>query len=175
MRNALLEVGLNDIWTSHNETNVNKNWFKNHIKNTLNDIFLQKWYALLDSNSLYINYRLFKKCFTQEIYLKLLPHNCIIALARFRTTNNKLPVNTLRFEQIDRNDRVCTKCQLQEIGDEFHYIFTCPYYKDKRQELLPRLLIYKPNVLKFYNLMNTNDKKLLFKLKIFVNHVNSTM
>ena len=38
-----------------------------------------------------------------------------------------MPVNRLRYQNIPRYDRKCEKCDLNEIGDEFHYLFVCPF------------------------------------------------
>ena len=175
VKNTLIEVGMYGLWLSHDLSNISKNVFKSHIKNTLNDLYVQNWYSKLENGSIYTNYRLFKKSFSQEIYLKIMSHDCLITLARFRTTNNKLPVNALRFDGLDRNDRKCSKCNLQEVGDEFHYIFICEFYREKRKELLPRLMRKRPNTLTFYELMNSDNKKILLKLKILVDHINRTM
>jgi hypothetical protein len=32
-----------------------------------------------------------------------------------------------RWQNIERNTRLCVLCQKQEIGDEFHYIMECSF------------------------------------------------
>jgi len=65
---------------------------------------------------------MYKITFAQEKYIHLLPTNLANKLARFRTTNNSLPLNRLRFENVPKAERLCTKCHVGEIGDEFLYL-----------------------------------------------------
>ena len=126
--------------------------FKSRIKQCYKDLFLQQWYSQLDNNSMYINYSLFKSSFRQEPFIKLLPNDCVIALVKFRSTNNNLPVNALRFTNTPRLERICRHCKLNEVGDEFHYLFTCPYFQEKRSELLPQYYLNYPNI--FLNIIS---------------------
>ena len=66
--------------------------------------------------------------------MSILPYNCVITLARFRTTNNLAPVNVMRFSSLDREDTVCRLCDLSEIGNKYHYSFQCIYFINKRFE-----------------------------------------
>ena len=113
--------------------------------------------------------------FCQRPYMKLLVNGCTIPIIRFMTTNNKLPINVQRYEGIDRNDRLCTKCDLSDVGDEFHYLFICPYFNHKRNELLPEKYIKRPNAIKFEKLINTQDKHVLLKLKHFICIIDKSM
>ena len=113
-----------------------------------------------------------KANFTQSPYIKMLVSNCSIPITRFITTNNKLPVNVLRYEDIERRERICTKCNLRDIGDEFHYMFVCPYFLQKRNELLPNKFTKIPNAIKFLNLLNSENKNTLLKLKHFICLIN---
>ena len=112
------------------------------------------------------NYKLFKSSFQQEPFIKFLPQGCAIQIVRFRTTNNCLPVNELRYEGVPRHERICTKCNLYEVGDEFHYLFVCPFFSIKRNELLPRYCIRNPNTLKYITLFNTENKQHYLNLSI---------
>ena len=120
------------------------------------------------------NYRMFKTTFEQERYLNLLPKNLSIKLIRFRTTNNCLPVNKLRYENIPRNERLCPKCEMEEIGDEFHYVFCCPYFHAKRVSCLPVYFRRRPNAIKFNQLFNSS-KKTLLKLVHFMEFINKEL
>ena len=91
------------------------------------------------------------------------------------TTNNNLPINTQRYEGIDRRERLCRKCELDVVGDEFHYIFVCPFFQQKRNELLPQTYIQRPNVSTFEQLINTDDKYVLLKLKHFICIIDKSM
>ena len=153
-------------WTRAEKYNLT--WFKGKVKQYLQDQFLQTWYMHVDTDDVFSNYRMFKPTFGSDPFFTSLPDNCVICLARFRTTNNVLPVHRLRFDRIPRRERTCEKCTLQDVGDEFHYIFVCPFFDALRKQNLPRYFFDKPNVLKYHKLMSTKKRGLLLKLKHFV-------
>ena len=57
-------------------------------------------------------------------------------------------------ENIDSNNRISSWCFLcnSDIGDEFHYILQCQYFKPSRKLLLSKYYSNHVNVLKFRNL-----------------------
>jgi len=171
VKTTLQDIGLHGIWLGQDNITFSPVWFKEKVKRSLLDNFIQDWYASVDHDSIYLNYRMYKITFAQEKYIHLLPTNLAIKLARFRTTNNSLPVNRLRFENVPRAERLCTKCQVGEIGDEFHYLFCCPYFNAKRKECLPPYFLRRPNAIKFNELFNAK-KKTLLKLVHFVEYLN---
>ena len=61
---------------------------------------------------------------------------------------------------------------MEEIGDEFPYIFCCPYFEAKRKACLPQYFQKRPNAIKFNKLFNSN-KKTMLKLTHFVEYVNN--
>ena len=163
-----VEVGLYKLWVSQDTDGLNPFRFKAHVKRTLKDQFIQSWYSNIDNDSLYTSYRLFKNVFKQENLIKVLPKTCAIELIRFRTTNNKLPVNCLRQTGTERHERKCNKCSLNEIGDEYHYFLVCPFFEKERKELFDRRFYEKPNTSKLYDLLNIGSKVKLLKIKHFI-------
>ena len=103
-----------------------------------------RWHTEIAESTMYENYRMIKNNFGQERYLSILPYNCIISLIRFRTTNNSLPVNVQRYYNIDRIYRTCDKCTSNDVADEFHYLFVCPYFTSIREKCIP--CIYRVQV-----------------------------
>jgi hypothetical protein len=164
IKNTLENVGLADVWKNQESFQGSNVWFKNKVQRCIQDKFIQEWYSKIDNSSIYLNYRMFKTSFGYEPYIHILPPNLAIRLFRFRTTNNKLPVNVLRYNNIPRNDRLCALCNTCDIGDEFHYIFLCPFFKVTRNDCLSSYYITRPNALKFEQLMSKKSKKKLLKL-----------
>lgn len=79
----------------------------------------------------------------------------------FRICNHKLPIETGRWRQIDRNLRKCNRCLGNAIGDEFHYVFECPFFDLDRSLIVPFIRRNRANAVVFYNLFNeTNFSKL---------------
>ena len=57
------------------------------------------------------------------------------------TANTKMYSGILSY--LPYEDRLCTKCLSADIGDEFHYVFRCPFFllnpekKKKKKKLSP--------------------------------------
>ena len=81
--------------------------------------------------------------FELEEYLNVLEYKNAVLLCRFRTCNTKLPIETGRWLNITRHDRVCILCNNRNIGDEYHYLFECQFFAQKRKECLPKYFYYK--------------------------------
>ena len=69
------------------------------------------------------------------------------------------------MQNIERNRRLCVLCQKQEIGDEFHYIMACPFFKCKRKLSIKQKYIQNPNIIKLKNLMTSKNRKNLLNCK----------
>ena len=169
--NLLIQVGQPGLWLT-NEL-YDYSWFKCYVKNTLGDLYIQQWYNTLREKSVYSNYVTFKNDFLMEPYIKILPISCAIAFFRFRTTNNNVPLNKLRYLNIPKDDRICLKCDMNEIGTEFHYLFVCPSFKESRSKYIPLSYYNRPNEGSYYNLMNSKSKNVLLNLKHFIDIINS--
>jgi len=59
-----------------------------------------------------------------------------------------------------------------QIGDEYHYIFECTNLSGKRNLLLPKHLIERPNMIKSKNVMTNKRKPILQKLCKFIRYIN---
>lgn len=167
----LQDVGLNYIWLNNDVTNVN--WLCTEVQKRLQLQFIQNWHSNIQESPKCLNYRIFKTEFTTELYITKLQPNFYIPLARFRTTNNRFPVEKGRWENIDRSQRFCTMCNYNVLGDEFHYLFECEFFKDLRKLYLPKYYLRYVNTLKFQKLLSTTNIKLLKQLSRFVSEVLS--
>ena len=167
----LQDVGLNYIWLSNNVHN--SDWLCNEVKKRLQCQYLQKWNTEIQTSSKSINYRIFKTNFVTEFYITHLQPKFYILLARFRTTNNRLPIERGRWENVERAQRICTLCNYNAIGDEFHYLFECEAFKERRKVFLPRFYLRHVNTLKFQMLMCTTNVTLLKRLRRFISEILS--
>ena len=98
------------------------------------------------------SYRIFKCLHQFEGYLVQLSYDLRKAYCNYRCLNHRLPIEKGRFWGVKRDDRICDLCDLEHIGDEFHYLFECKYFERERKQLLPN--IQKPNVLIHHDLFN---------------------
>ena len=78
------------------------------------------------TNKLDFFYR-FKKCFKYEPYLDNLPRHLRTDITKFRISNHCLPIEIQRYRKKRkiRLERKCDICNLDECGDEIHYLLRC--------------------------------------------------
>ncbi|MEW8547526.1 MAG: reverse transcriptase family protein, partial [Candidatus Thiodiazotropha sp.] len=172
VKHIIDSCGFSGIWQTQNP--VNPKWFKLAIKQKINDQFLQQWSGFLDNASSGTNYRLFKDNPKQSNYISALSsYYCKIFIA-FRTRNHKLPVETGRWASISLKDRICHLCNA-DIGDEYHYIMSCKYFKSLRSNYIKNYYYINPNTIKFKQLMNVNNRTELRKLCMFIKKINETV
>lgn len=131
-------------------------------------MFVQEWYTKLELSSKGRNYGIFKQDLIQESYLTSLPRNAYITMIKFRTSNYKLPVETGRWEGIPHNERKCSLCEKNDIGDDFHYMLICPFFRVERADLLKPYYYTRPNIVKYKDLLTCRNKSVLLKLSKFM-------
>lgn len=149
-------------------------YFKNTVKNIVRDQFIQSWNSNIQESNKCLNYRIYKSDFVFEEYFKVLPANLAIVLCKFRCTNHKLPIEKGRFYNIDRPLRLCNLCDKNELGDEYHYLFNCDFFKNTRKKYIDNYYCQHPNCFKYESLMNSKDRTTLLKLAIFCKTILST-
>ena len=167
------KCGLSNIWIDHGTQNFNSMWIKKTVHQRLRDQFLQKWHDDIVNSSKGIIYRIFKTNFECEEYFSLLPQKLQRIFVKFRTTNHHLPVEVGRWVNTERNERFCTLCNCNEIGDEFHYILECKSLSKLRREFLDIKFCSAPNTKKFSDLMSSKNPKILRKLCLFIMKINN--
>ena len=167
----LNDLGMADVWNSQS-TNVT--WFKNAIKLRLEDQYRQKWHAQVFENEKCINYRIFKDEFCFERYLIDLPKCHAVRLCKFRLGNHQLPTAKLQYENILREAMICHLCD-SEVGDEFHVLFKCNFFKHERKKFLNDRFTVRPNCFKYKNLMTSNDVTQQVNLCKFIKIIDGYM
>ena len=82
----------------------------------------------------------------------------------------------LHWFNIDRNERYCTLCNRNEIGDEFHLLFQCYTLRDQRNRFLTKYFINHPNSFKLSVLFNIHSLNKLIRIckliKIVIGKLN---
>ena len=80
-------------------------------------------------------YSLFKHDYKISSYLDLIRNSANRKdLVKIRISNHKLMIETGRYNQTSRNDRVCPICNSGIIEDEFHFLFHFPKYSISREK-----------------------------------------
>jgi hypothetical protein len=146
------ECGFSNIWETEHFNNIE--YLKCVIKQRVEGQFLQNWNSLVQNSPKAINYKTFKTEFKYEEYSNILEIKDAILFCRFTTTNNKLPIETGRCQNIPRENRKCKLYNRSQIGDEYHYIFEFNYFNQKRKQSLSNYFIYRHNIIKLLNFLN---------------------
>ena len=124
----------------------------------------QKWYIDLSNSSMCITYKLFKIQLHFEQHL--LNSNCknIINLTKLRCSNSKLSIyNVIYLYDIQK----CTLSNLDALGDEYHYVLICPFFKQIREQYLKAYYYIRSSHLKPQQLFCSSNNSVLLKLAKF--------
>ena len=175
VHSILNNLGLSEFWLNTTEMTLSVERFKAIVKQRLRDQYLQRWGQEVFENAICLNYRMYKEEFRFEDYLTVLSPRQRTIFLRFRTSNHRLPIQKLRQFGIDRERRVCTLCNSNDVGDEFHYLFKCTYdaIVERRKQYLPRYFQHHANAIKFTMIMQTKSKRKLSKLCKFIEFILS--
>ena len=146
---------------------------KNFNKTTINDLYIREWNAKIQDSSKRKNYSAYKKEIGLERYLLDLCYKFCFPLCRFQTDNHRLPVETGRCANIPLDERKCTVCD-QDIRDEYHYLFSCPYFANGRMKYLKFYFYKRPDIMKFIEIMSSRKRQILIKLSQFVDIIMKT-
>jgi hypothetical protein len=82
----------------------------------------------------------------------------------------KFPIETGRWQNIARNDRICTFSR-DNIGDEFHYLFICKHelIADLRSKFIPKYYTLNPTIHKMKELFHSVRYHFLKHISLFIN------
>ena len=169
IKNILDDCGMSNVW--QNQTVFSSLWISKCIEQKLKDQFIQFWYSEMFKSPQALCYRLFKTHFCFEKYISELSPYYMYILCKFRCGSHRLPIETGRWRNLPRSERVCSLCDSMDIGDEYHYIMTCSYFINERINLLPPFCHENVNIYKFEQLFASNNVIVLEKLCKFIKNV----
>ena len=146
---------------------VNYVWFKEAFKLRINDVNRQKWQEEVHNSSACLTYRIVTVQKELQYYLLNLPEKYAYDLCKFRCGNHKLPIVRGRFQNLTIDERVCRLCQLNDVGDEFHYVLRCPFFHENRKKFVKKYYYCNPNTLKMTQLFSYKNYKTMLNLAKF--------
>ena len=80
---------------------------------------------------------------------------------KYRCANSRIPV----YNQIYMYEtELCTLCDLNLNGDEYHCIMIYPYFRQSRELYLKHYFYTMPNMLKFDQLLSSENKRTFSRL-----------
>lgn len=169
VQNTLNNCGFSEYWIQQNAPE--NCCLAKLVKNRLIDQFKQNWFNSVFTVSKCLNFRIFKQNHNFETYLTELPRDLRIAYSKFRCINHKLPIEKGRFVGIARDDRICNLCNSAKLGDEYHYIFECTFFKTDRKKFIPVQYYKKHNTQKFHDLFNVSDYHIVLGIAKFCKNI----
>ena len=159
------ELGFSFLWNNSNITNLQLT----RIIERVYDQYYQNWYEALRASSKLSTYRTIKTKFAAEKYLNSVTDGRHRSeLAKLRCSAHRLAVEDGRYRNIERQQRLCIHCQMSVIEDEYHFLLTCPFYREIRIKYIPKYYITWPNINKFKSLLTTEKPTLLKKIANFL-------
>ncbi len=98
-----------------------------------------------------------------------MPKSSCIIITRFRINNNNLPINVGRYTGVNREERVCNKCNANVIGGEFHVILECTNEEIARliEMYIPSYYTLRPTHFKYAALMQNSRVEISRNLVLF--------
>ena len=167
VRQLLCNLGFREVWMQQNVGNCNA--FLAMFRQRVRDIFVQNWISELDNSSRALFYRSFAN-FKFQSYLEFISVKKFrVALSKLRVSSHRLECEAVRWAKPVRvayDERKCRVCNILE--DEFHFIFECPVYSDLRKLYIDKYYINRPSMFKLIELFNTDRKKQIRNLSIFI-------
>ena len=101
--------------------------FLEEFKYKITQKFLNFWKTEINSktDTKLDFYKNIKKQFSFEKYLDIMKKELRIPLTCIRLSNHHFPIEKLRYQKVKREKRICHMCDLNEIGNEMHYLAKC--------------------------------------------------
>ena len=92
------------------------------IRQRIIDVYQQSWYSEINNSSRLESYCIFKHDLELEKYLTInIEQKYKLALTRFRVSSHNLQIETGRYEDLPRQQRLCQLCNMRKIENEFHF------------------------------------------------------
>jgi hypothetical protein len=125
---------------------------------------LEKLSSFNETSKLYI-YSKIKSELKLENYLLFFSNFKMRQLfTKFRVSDHSLEIESGRYKNITREERICKNCNLNEIGDEYHFFLKCTANHSFRNNLFNKIILNKPDFIeeiplnKIMFLLNSNSE-----------------
>ena len=143
-------------------------YVKEAIKPKLKDMYIQEWNTELTMKKTCGMYKLMKATDEIENYLIQLPCHQRHTISRFRCRNNKLPITHGRDVEIVVDGMLCPYCDYDVLGDKFHYLFVCEYFRQERNKCIDEKWTINPQLRFIHDVFQDNDARDLRNLVLFI-------
>ena len=146
-----------------------------HYVSLMQQKYISHWQHTIRNSKKLEFYNTFKDEYTPSCYLDLTRKlNNRKELVKLRIGNHKLLIETGRYDQIPRDNRLCPTCKSKQIEDEIHLLFHCTKYCSFRDEFYNKIENQIPNITQLppmqatKKLMNSDNYYLNTQLMKFI-------
>ena len=73
-----------------------------------------------------------------------------------------------RYTNENRRNRLCTRCTLNDIEDEYHFLLVCPFNSNIREKYIKKFYYQRHSVFKVIKLLSVNNVKELCNLGKYI-------
>ena len=111
-------------------------------------------------------YKEVKRTFEMSSYLIKMQNRMFRnALAKLRLSSHSLNIETGRHRNIDRSNRKCSACNLNDIEDEFHFTLICTAYENLRKQYIDKYFYTRPSAVEQNQTISLFMNKITPKLR----------
>jgi tetratricopeptide (TPR) repeat protein len=163
MKNFIDKLGFSYLCENFD---IEMNYFPS-LKQRIRDQFVQKWSETIRDMPKLNYYNRFKVTFGFEEYLSILKSECLRKnLSRFRLCSHNLEIETGRYNNTTRDNRLCRVCNQNAIESEYHFLLCCPKYADLRSKYLKNCSW--PTLHRFDSIMSSKSKNKIINISKFL-------
>ncbi len=169
VKSLLCDIGMYEVWLDQGHT-INKQYFLRMVRERLSDNFIQSVESLIQESTKCLLYKHLVDTWVVQPYLceQRIPEYYRKAITKIRLSSHKLSVESGRFNNIERENRVCTMCNSHELEDEYHFILTCPRYRELRAIYIKRYYVNRPSMFKMTELFKSENPSILCNLGKYI-------
>ena len=151
----LLTNGFGYIWYNQNVENCST--FISLFKQRMTDQFVQSMFAVFDNSPkcLLYKYVVSNNLCLQPYLQKPIALKYKHILSKYRLSAHSLSIETGRYHHIDRNNRICSLCNMNILENEYHFVLVCPLYSTIRDKYIKPYYYKTPSTFKLTQLMST--------------------
>ena len=164
VKSLLESTGFGYIWQQ--QYVINETIFLNSFKQRLKDIYMQNWWADIQTTTDNRLFKHIKTSFLFEPYLRINNRALRSSLTKIRLSSHTFLCERGRWgpNNIEIDQRRCTVCN--KIENEFHCLIECPKFNNERRGLVTNDLLLNPNFNNFVKYFTANDFKTQRKLAL---------
>ena len=118
-----------------------------HYLKLMQQKYILHWQHTLEQSKKLEFYNTVKIEYTPSYYLDLTKKiTNRRALVELRIGNHELVIESGRYDQKRRENRLCLSCRSNEIEEETQFLFNCPKYSIQRDEFYNKVQFYVRNI-----------------------------